>query len=70
MAEKTQLEIQIEQEAKELKEAPKIQLIIGQAKRCHICGQVMTNLLPYDQHIQNTMPRYACQNCHPNRDIT
>ena len=72
MAEKTELEIQIEQEAKELKEAPKIQVIVGQVKRCHICGAVFqaSDLKPFDSHIPNTMPREACPNCHPNRDIT
>lgn len=72
MIEKTQLEIQIEQEAKELKDAPKIPLVIGQAKRCSICGQVFSSqdLRPFDSHIPNTVPREACPNCHPNRDIT
>jgi len=72
MVEKTQLEVMIEAEAKELKEAPRIQPIIGQVKRCHICGQVFpaTDLQPFDSHIPNTIPRTACRNCHPNRDIT
>jgi formylmethanofuran dehydrogenase subunit E len=39
---KTALEMQIEQEAKELKEVPKIpvQRFFGSHARCHFCGQV------------------------------
>ena len=71
MAEKTELEIQIEQEAKELKEAPVIQPIVGQVKRCHLCGAVYSaqDLKPFDTHIPNSSPRHACPNCHPDRNI-
>lgn len=69
-SEKTQLEVQIEAEAKELKEAPKIPVVIGQVKRCHICGAVFnaSDLRPFDLH--TNAPREACPNCHPARDIT
>ena len=73
MAEKTPLEIQIDQEAKELKEAPVIQPIVGQVKRCHICGQVYggQELKPFDAHIPaergRSQAREACPNCHPDR---
>ena len=69
-SEKTQIEVQIEAEAKELKEAPVIQPIIGQVKRCHICGAVFsaTDLKSFDEHVSNFKPREACPNCHPNRD--
>jgi hypothetical protein len=69
MTDKTPLEIQIEQEEKELKEAPVIQPIIGQVHRCHICGAVYsaTDLRPFDTHVPNTPPRHACPNCHPER---
>ena len=75
MAEKTALEIQIEAEAKELKEAPVIQPIIGQVKRCHICGAVFSahELKPFDTHIpteRGKQAREACENCHPDRSIT
>ena len=72
MAEKTELEVMIEQEAKELKETPVIQPIIGQVKRCHICGAVYSavDLKPFDAHIPNSAPRHACNNCHPDRSIT
>jgi hypothetical protein len=73
VAEKTALEIQIEQEEKELKEAPVIQPIIGQVKRCHLCGAVYSanNLQPFDEHIPTErgrpQSREACPNCHPER---
>lgn len=68
---KTKLEMQIEQEAKELKEAPVIQPIIGQVKRCHLCGAVykVTDLLPFDMHVRGAKPREACPNCHPERAL-
>lgn len=76
MVEKTQLEQQIEQEAKELKEAPVIQPIVGAVRRCHICGAVFPSqdIKPFREgfhevHIALPM-REACPNCHPNRDIT
>jgi hypothetical protein len=66
---KTDLQTQIEQEEKELKEAPVIQPIVGQALRCHICGQVfhMSALKPFDEHVEDGKLRVACPNCHPNR---
>lgn len=69
-SEKTQLEVQIEAEAKELKEAPVIQPIIGTVKRCDICGAVFSSsdLKSFDEHIPNSRLRAACPNCHPNRD--
>jgi len=72
---KTELEQQIAQEAKELKEAPVIQPIIGQVKRCHICGQVFSasDLKPFDTHVpaeRGRQAREACPNCHPDRSIT
>jgi hypothetical protein len=62
-----QLDAQIKQEAKELKEAPVIQPIVGQALRCHICGQVFSrhDLKSFDTHTVN--PRLACPSCHPHR---
>jgi hypothetical protein len=74
MSEKTQLEVQIEQEAKELKEAPVIQPIIGQVKRCHICGAVVpaVDLRPFDTHIPaesgRPQAREAGPCCHPERN--
>ena len=65
---RTALEAQIEQEAKELKEAPVIQPIVGQVMRCHICGQCFSrnDLKPFDIHVQGGM-RQACPLCHPER---
>ena len=73
---RTQLEAQIAQEAKELKEAPVIQPIVGQVKRCHLCGQVFSSeqVKPFREgfHEVHTghIAREACPNCHPDRDIT
>lgn len=65
---KTQLEVMIEQESKELAEAPVIQPIVGQVMRCHICGQCFAaqELKPFDQHVEGSN-RLACPNCYPNR---
>jgi MinD superfamily P-loop ATPase len=62
------LKDQIAQEAKELKEAPVIQPIVGQIGRCSICGAVCNanQLKAYDEHLPN-MKRMACPNCHPQR---
>lgn len=67
---RTQLEAQIAQEAKELKEAPVIRPIVGQVMRCHICGQCFSaqQLKPFDQHVQGAA-RLACPNCHPERGV-
>lgn len=69
---KTKLELQIEQEAKELKEAPAIKPIVGQVMRCSICGQCFSrsDLQLYDTHVPRGGARLACPNCHPNRGIT
>jgi hypothetical protein len=69
---KTPLELQIEQEAKELREAPVITPVMGRVHRCNICGQVFSKeeLNPFDMHVpltQGARPRYACPNCHPER---
>jgi len=60
---------QIAQESKELKEAPKVPLIVGQVRRCHICGQPfnLQQLKPFDTHIPGRIVREACPTCHPDR---
>lgn len=65
-----ELKDQIEQEKKELEAAPVIQPIVGQIKRCHICGGVFSSqqLKPFDTHLPGLV-REACQNCHPQRSI-
>ena len=67
---RTQLEAQIAQEAKELKEAPVIKPVIGRVMRCHICGSVVSanELKPFDQHVQGGT-RLACPDCHPARGV-
>lgn len=66
-----QLDAQMKQEAQELKEAPVIQPIVGQALRCHICGQVFhAQQLKSFETVDSTrgpVERVACPNCHPNR---
>jgi len=64
---KTALELEIEQEAKELAEVPKLPVTYGSHKRCHICGQIYSehDLAPYDQHTGQL--RHACPHCHPAR---
>jgi hypothetical protein len=68
---KTALEAQIQQEAKELAGVPKIpiQTFMGAIKRCHICGQISSaeELKPFDTHIDPSLAREACPNCHPHR---
>ena len=69
---KSKLELQIEAEAKELKEVPKIpiqQFFGGPTERCHLCGRVVpaSELRDFDTHIPYTLPRKACKHCHPNR---
>jgi hypothetical protein len=65
MADKTQLEIQIEAEAKELANAQVIppSQWIGSHKRCHICGQIVPehDMVSFDQHTGRT--RYSCGDC-------
>lgn len=67
---KTGLEMQIDQEAKELANVPKepIYKFRGMHSRCHICGQVKNadEMKPYDTHIRGTV-RQACKACHPQR---
>jgi hypothetical protein len=69
---RTQLEAQIEEEKKELEAVPKIpiQQFMGITTRCHLCGQVFPSgtLQPFDTHVPNVRPRFACPNCHPNRN--
>jgi hypothetical protein len=68
-APKTALEIQIEAEAKELANVPKVPIgqFMGSHRRCHICGQIYSehDLKPFDQHTGRA--RHACPNCHPQR---
>ena len=72
---KSALELQIEQEAKELAAVPKIpisQFTASRHIRCHICGQLYkeSELLEFDTHIPvapGMMYRRACPNCHPDR---
>jgi MinD superfamily P-loop ATPase len=68
---KTELELMIEQEAKELKEAPVIKPIIGQVMRCHICGQCFSaqDLKTFETMSthRGSVDRVACPNCHPQR---
>lgn len=69
---KSALELQIEQEKAELAAVPKIPIerfIGGPAMRCHLCGRVVkeSELLDFDTHVPNAMPRKACPWCHPNR---
>jgi hypothetical protein len=63
--EKTALEIQVEQEAKELANASVIppSQWIGAHKRCHICGKIVSehDLQPFDQHTGRT--RLSCGDC-------
>ena len=70
---KTALEAQIEAEAKELADVPKvpIQQFFGAHKRCHICGQLYNaeDMKPFDTHIHPSLAREACPNCHPHRGI-
>jgi len=51
--EQDKLDSMIKQEAKELKEAPIVQAVMGQAGRCSICGRFVptSDLQPYDQHV-------------------
>lgn len=69
---KTGLEIQIEAEAKELAELPKIPVaqFLGSHRRCHICGGIYNSedLRKFDTHVQGA-EREACPNCHPQRGI-
>jgi len=73
---RTQLEAQIAQEARELKDAPIIQPIIGAIARCHICGAVIpaSEIQPFREgfhEIHTALPqRKACSRCHPDRGIT
>jgi hypothetical protein len=68
---RTALEVQIEREAQELKNASFVPVhqLMGTHKRCHICGQIFHehDLKPYDTHLRNQRPRMACNNCHPQR---
>lgn len=71
---RTALEAQIEQEAKELAEVPKIpiqQFMGGPMVRCHICGAVVpqSSLQSFDSHTIEFggIERHACPNCHPDR---
>jgi len=70
----SQLEGQIAQEAKELKEAPVIQPIIGAIARCHICGAVVpaNEIQPFREGFhevhQGLKQREACPRCHPERN--
>lgn len=73
---KTALELQIEAEAKELAEVPKIPIhkFFGAHRRCHICGQIFEaeDLKPFDAHVipqNHPTSRSACPNCHPQRGI-
>jgi hypothetical protein len=64
---KTKLEQQIEQEAKELADVPKIpltQFFQGQVQRCGMCGQ----LKPASelQEMANAHGRKACEECRRN----
>jgi hypothetical protein len=73
---KTALEMQIEQEARELKDAPVIEPIIGAIARCHICGAVVpaSEIQPFREgfhEVHTALPqRKACSRCHPSRNIT
>lgn len=69
---KSPLELQIEQERRELDAVPKIPLTAflgGPAVRCHICGQVFreSELEIFDGHVRHAAKRKACPNCHPER---
>lgn len=70
------LEMMIAQEAKELKEAPVIQPIIGAIARCHFCGAVVaaSEIQPFREGFHEVHPslkqRQACADCHPDRNIT
>ena len=75
---KTQLELQIEQEFRELhgpNAPPKVPLgrfmggYAGPMARCHISGHVVpiVNLTEFDTHVPKARPRLACPNCHPHR---
>lgn len=71
---KSALELQIEEERRELEAVPKIpiaQFMGGPKIRCHICGQIfpVEQLQSYDTHNpgQYRQPRLACPGCHPER---
>lgn len=72
---RTELEVMIEQEAKELAEVPKIPISVfmngGRMVRCHLCGDVVpqSSLQPFDEHTVEFggIARSACPCCHPNR---
>ncbi len=61
------LAAQVDREAKELRDAPVVEPILGEIRRCYICGQVCraADLRPFDTHIGHT--RLACPRCHPER---
>jgi len=58
---KTALEMQIEQEKKELDAVPKVPIshFFGSHARCHVCGQLekAEDLKPFDRN------RKACRRC-------
>jgi len=62
---RTALEMQIEQEKKELDAVPKapIHKFLGSHARCHLCGQLYhpEEGTSFDQHTGN--PRKKCPNC-------
>jgi len=71
---KSALELQIEAEAKELAEVPKIPIhhFMGHSARCHLCGRVVSelDLADFDTHIPlapGMSYRKACSLCHPAR---
>lgn len=71
---RTELEVMIEQEAKELAEVPKIpiqQFMGGPKTRCHLCGQLhpTESLQPFEviDSMRGPQERLAGPCCHPNR---